>query len=426
MCNFPEDLIDEKTECTSQAFENTSDSECLSPRTKSFSDRFELEPGEILVKTYTCALQKRIVLQGRIYVTSKRICFYSMFNKNTIFFGESTRVNIPFENIVRVKKSRTMGIFKNAIEITVNSGKVIRFTSLLKRTKLYHIILELMRNYEEILDVRSKVLITRNSDIPKHSKLLDELDSFGDAASHCELNFDIAQDLQDNYDEICRNNEEKLKDIDEEFLPKNLSAFSLVSEEVFKGVNLDIFYKKIYGDHMLDDNKTFYHGLIERFENSDIIEFPHDSNISGISFYDPLNINQTNEDLWLDYSKLKSSTYAIEYSHVLHEFMAPPSWNVREEFTSYFVSPVKVHILKRVYNSGFPYSKNFIPMSLITLEQIVDSDGISVKQTISNWVKFIKSVMFFESKIKKNALSEMESNICDVMIPLIRTVLQIE
>jgi len=102
MCNFPEDLIDERTKCSSLDY-NYDAYKDYSPRTKSFMEKFELDQGEVLVKTYTCALKKRFILQGRIYVTSKKICFYSVFNKSTVFFGKGTRVEIPFENITRIK-----------------------------------------------------------------------------------------------------------------------------------------------------------------------------------------------------------------------------------------------------------------------------------------------------------------------------------
>ena len=64
-------------------------------------------------------------------------------------------------------------------------------------------------------------------------------------------------------------------------------------------------------------------------------------------------------------------------------------------------------------------------MSLITLEQVSSDwfEQVAVKQTISNKVKFIKSVLFFEGKIKRNALSVMEANIKDFLIPEIRKAL---
>ena len=219
------------------------------------------------------------------------------------------------------------------------------------------------------------------------------------------MEFDLSQDFENRYEEITRINENKLKEVDEEFLPKNLSAFKLVSEEVFEGVSLNTFYNKIYGDYKTESDKTFIHNCLERLENYNITDYPHSSDISDITFNDAMYQNHSSDEIESQYEDLRSSTYSIEYTHTLNEFMAPPSCEVREDFTSYFVSPVKVHILKRCYNSGFAYSDSFIPMSLITLEQIPSegSKGVAVKQIIKNQVKFVKSVMFFEGKIRKKS-----------------------
>ena len=332
MCNFPEQFIDERTELgsTNVAYNDEDD---YSPRTLSFAERFELEPGEKLVKTYICALQKRVVLQGRIYITDRRICFYSMLNKNTLFFGEATRVIIPYETIVQVKKSRTMGIFKNAIEVTLNTEKVIRFTSLLKRTKLYHILLELISNYDEIVDVQMKLKKSRNSEILKHTQLITSTSEIYDnsAQTCCDFETDFETDFdnvfENRFEEILRANEEKLENIEEEFNYQNLNSFEQVSEELFNGVNLSTFYNKIYGESKDEDSMTFIHSFCKNnFENTNLKEYNHYPKIDEVSnFYTPSDDNEIIDEIIAKSSELQSSVYEIKYTHALHEFMAPPS-----------------------------------------------------------------------------------------------------
>jgi sterol 3beta-glucosyltransferase len=43
-----------------------------------------------VVDDYTCAYFQKILLQGRMYITNKHICFYSPFNSNTIFGRDPT------------------------------------------------------------------------------------------------------------------------------------------------------------------------------------------------------------------------------------------------------------------------------------------------------------------------------------------------
>ena len=47
-------------------------------------------PGESLLMSASCALSDKILLQGRVYITTKRICFYSSFNKKTLFGKPTT------------------------------------------------------------------------------------------------------------------------------------------------------------------------------------------------------------------------------------------------------------------------------------------------------------------------------------------------
>lgn len=55
--------------------------------------------GEELLETFSCALADKIILQGRLYVTSQRVCFFSSFNPSTVFFGD-TFIQIPKKDII--------------------------------------------------------------------------------------------------------------------------------------------------------------------------------------------------------------------------------------------------------------------------------------------------------------------------------------
>ena len=241
-----------------------------------------------------------------------------------------------------------MGIFKNAILVTLNNGSTIRFTSLLKRTKAYHIILEMMSNYEEILDVQMKSEKSRNSDILRYTEqITNASDYFDNSDETCtDYDFDLAKDLNFNFDAISRQNEDRLMEVEDEFIPENLNSFKLVSEEWFDCVNLFTFFNKIYGEYRNEDGKSFIHILCENFENYNIDEIPHCSDISDIEFYDPSSKEQRIDEIESQFYELRTSIFEIEYTHTLHEFMAPPFCNVREVYTAYFVSPTKIYILK--------------------------------------------------------------------------------
>uniref|UniRef100_A0A673FW90 GRAM domain-containing protein n=1 Tax=Sinocyclocheilus rhinocerous TaxID=307959 RepID=A0A673FW90_9TELE len=100
---------------------------------KQRSDEFrrlfkEVPESEKLIADYTCALQKDILLQGRIYLTENCLCFYSQ-----VFRG--TKV-INMQDIISLSREKTAKWIPNAIQISTNSEKLF-FSSFSAREKSY-------------------------------------------------------------------------------------------------------------------------------------------------------------------------------------------------------------------------------------------------------------------------------------------------
>lgn len=72
--------------------------------------KFDLPPDELLIASFSAALVRHILLQGRIHITTSCICFYAKI------FGRITKESFPFTSISRVKK-RKGGFVANAIKI---------------------------------------------------------------------------------------------------------------------------------------------------------------------------------------------------------------------------------------------------------------------------------------------------------------------
>nr|XP_021329434.1 GRAM domain-containing protein 1C isoform X1 [Danio rerio]XP_021329435.1 GRAM domain-containing protein 1C isoform X1 [Danio rerio] len=110
---------------------------------KQRSDEFrklfkEVPEPEKLVVDYTCALQKDILLQGRIYFTENCLCFYSH-----VFRG--TKIMVNMKDIISVSKEKTAKWIPNAIQISTNSEKLF-FSSFSTREKSYQSIFRLWQN----------------------------------------------------------------------------------------------------------------------------------------------------------------------------------------------------------------------------------------------------------------------------------------
>ena len=94
---------------------------------------FNLPPEETLIEEYMCALYKKILLQGRMYLFSNHVCFYSNV------FGYQKNKVIALKNVTIINRAHTMNIVPNAIEIVCN-GKCEFFTSFIFPDKAYRTI----------------------------------------------------------------------------------------------------------------------------------------------------------------------------------------------------------------------------------------------------------------------------------------------
>ncbi|KAJ4923549.1 hypothetical protein JOQ06_004087 [Pogonophryne albipinna] len=100
---------------------------------------------EILMKVYSCALLRDILLQGRLYISRNWLCFYANL------FGKDIKVCIPVVSVRLVKKHKTAGLVPNGLAITMDTYV---FVSLLSRDSVY----DVLRRICTHLQVNGKIL----------------------------------------------------------------------------------------------------------------------------------------------------------------------------------------------------------------------------------------------------------------------------
>jgi len=91
---------------------------------------FKLPESEVFVEEYLCALYKKILLQGRMYVFQNHVCFYSNV------FGYTKVKTIALKDVTIVNRAYTAQVVFNAIEI-VHKGKCEFFTSFIFPDRTY-------------------------------------------------------------------------------------------------------------------------------------------------------------------------------------------------------------------------------------------------------------------------------------------------
>lgn len=108
-------------------------------RNRDFHQLFRSIPeDDYLIEDYSCALQREIILAGRVYVSERHICFSSNI------LGWVTTVIISFDEIVSVEKETTAMVFPNAIAIQTLHARHT-FRSLLSREATYELLIGIWR-----------------------------------------------------------------------------------------------------------------------------------------------------------------------------------------------------------------------------------------------------------------------------------------
>ncbi|KAG0149405.1 hypothetical protein CROQUDRAFT_713994 [Cronartium quercuum f. sp. fusiforme G11] len=88
---------------------------------------------DYLIEDYGCALQRDILVQGRLYVSEQHLCF------NANIFGWVTSLVLPFSEVATIEKRMTALIIPNAIQVmTMHSRHT--FASFISRDATYDLI----------------------------------------------------------------------------------------------------------------------------------------------------------------------------------------------------------------------------------------------------------------------------------------------
>ncbi|KAH6916641.1 hypothetical protein BKA70DRAFT_1250141 [Coprinopsis sp. MPI-PUGE-AT-0042] len=108
-------------------------------RNADFHELFPTVPeGDYLIEDYGCALQREILIQGRLYISENHVCFHANI------FGWITNLSIPIPEIIALEKRMTAFVIPNAIQITTRQAKYT-FASFLSRDTTFDVIHNIWR-----------------------------------------------------------------------------------------------------------------------------------------------------------------------------------------------------------------------------------------------------------------------------------------
>ncbi|XP_069609871.1 GRAM domain-containing protein 2B isoform X2 [Ranitomeya imitator] len=98
---------------------------------------------EMLKESFTCALQKDILYQGKLYISENWICFHSKV------FGKDTKIGIPTLAVTVIKKTKTALLVPNALVIATVTDRFV-FVSLMSRDSTYKLIKSLCSHLDNV------------------------------------------------------------------------------------------------------------------------------------------------------------------------------------------------------------------------------------------------------------------------------------
>jgi len=142
----------DKNNYVDEKFKNTNYRYATITKNNDFHKLFKsIPPEERLLDDFSCALSREILLQGRLYVTEKNICF------NSNLLGWVTNLVIPYSDIRNFEKTATAGLFPNGIAIQLNNGNKHYFASFLSRESTYNQLTEVWQASDDQVSSLSKV-----------------------------------------------------------------------------------------------------------------------------------------------------------------------------------------------------------------------------------------------------------------------------
>ncbi|KAI0462670.1 hypothetical protein LJB42_004166 [Komagataella kurtzmanii] len=163
-------------------------------RQQEFHNIFKtISQDEKLIEDYSCALQKELLVQGKLYISEAHICFYSKL------LGFQTAVIIPISEVVQISKKVTALLFPNGIVIQTLHTKHI-FATFLTRditfdllTNVWNQVVHDQMSRPKTSDIYSDSDITTDDDLSTEEEYVSD-GSISDEDGNSEEDYNSSDD----------------------------------------------------------------------------------------------------------------------------------------------------------------------------------------------------------------------------------------
>ena len=402
----------------------------LKEKGKLYQDIFIIESDEKVLDNFSCTLKEKTLLQGTLYLTNKKVVFYSLLNKTNNY---KTLIIIPNNDVLFVDKKN------NSIELKTHKENFI-FGSLLFSDSCYDLLIKTFFN--EIPDLRNNQsnisLKTIKSPIFENKKNFDIINNkinhiksqlylqkkLLEDDSNKELpNFikEIKQINKNNLNEFFKNNQkENIEDFEYNLDCGDISLPIIFNLIYNHNINIPFFENKTYLVKLAEIKQDYYLELIQRGNYENIPKYYLTNSMEDLNYF--LNENKSE-------NVNKKITYRIKYIHPIlkKRFGGPSKLEVEDEINIFIISPFCFIVEISSYLSGFMLIDTYVStLRFIYTSKINENNNhymFHTKLKIHLNIKFIKDT-WFKTKIKSDGISDNNEFIKDIFLPLVKDILE--
>ncbi|XP_068277026.1 GRAM domain-containing protein 2A-like [Nyctibius grandis] len=147
----------------------------------------ELAEREALLACFSCAWQREVPYHGRLYISSRHLCFHSSLLLKDI------KAVVPVASISALKKTNTALLVPNALSIRTAEGEKFLFVSLRRREATYQLLKSVCKHLQDnswsplaspsTKEILRKPLTSRQSDLEQSAPEPDSRQELPDGPS---------------------------------------------------------------------------------------------------------------------------------------------------------------------------------------------------------------------------------------------------
>lgn len=373
-----------------------------------FKNKFGLTKDEVIDDLFSCALMDKILIQGKLFISNKKLCFHSYFNRHTLL-GE-TKMIIPKYDILKIEKRINALIFDNSIAVITNKGEIF-FTSFVFRNQAYISILKMLRPPDQkdlaaVINELEGNTKTADATFDKKEDSIDEIPENlpGDIKLVVE-EVKIDEGLQKKLDERVETILTMVPKVD---FYKEIKVTRVFSTKC----KLDDVFRILFSSDPTTFKGKTYKGFWEyqKVEKNGDTEFVlTDYNPPAPKFF---TTGKNLEDLP---SEPKFSERKAEMIHPMKKSSIPfmPKFcGIKENHKLYWISNKEFQVINEVKSEKVPYSDSFFITALYHLKQKDQKVEIITRFQVT----FVKKTMM-QGTIDKTVTSETIETTNQIIYP---------